>query len=552
MFYKTLFILFFIFMIYFFFNLNFLRKKNFFYYFYFYFFILLFLFVNPKNTFIFFKKTYSLFGRIFIFIKNQIMNYPVPISLTFSYTFGSLAFLFLILQIVTGLLLSLYYVPDINYAFDSVQYIMNDVNFGWFFRYLHAIGASFFFLVIYLHIGKSIYYNSYTYPRANVWRIGVFIYILVMATAFLGYVLPWGQMSYWAATVITNLFTVIPYIGKDITYLIWGGEAIGNPTLKRFFILHFILPFIILGFVGLHLLFLHKVGSNTPVSIDNPKKIRFYPYIVLKDIFVFCILLFFFFICWKNPDWFIHPDNNIEANPLQTPKHIVPEWYFLPFYAMLRAIPNKTGGVLVLFFSIFILFFLPNLADSEIIKSTKFKPFYNLGFVFFISSFIILGWLGAQPICFPFIELSRVFTFIYFFYLLIFIPVYNYIENSIIISKFINEMKDDLYMNKSVYICEDNMNSKIEDKSDDSDLEINQNGNSDSNKQRFFKKKLYMKGSSYGNLSYFVLLNKQFNNKDISKDYLKMYDKVFPDENIIPKEENSVLKKDENIENNSL
>src|SRR3569623_1267809 len=289
----------------------------------------------------------------------QLSKYSKPLNLNYFWGFGSLSIFFLLIQIVSGLLLALYYTAHSDMAFDSVQHIMRDVNRGWLIRYVHSTGSSMFFAVVYVHIGRGLYYGSFLYPRALVWCSGVIIFLLMMATAFLGYVLPWGQMSFWAATVITNLFSAIPIIGESVTQWLWGGFSVDNPTLKRFFVLHFLLPFVILGAVGIHLLLLHRVGSGNPLGIDAVETIPFYPYYFLKDFvfFFFSMIIFTIGVCWY-PNLFIHPDNYIRANPMVTPAHIVPEWYFLPFNAMLRAIPDKLGGVIVMVSSILILFFI--------------------------------------------------------------------------------------------------------------------------------------------------------------------------------------------------
>jgi ubiquinol-cytochrome c reductase cytochrome b subunit len=294
-------------------------------------------------------------------LKNHIITYPTPYNITYFWSFGFLAGFMLVNQIITGLFLAMYYMNNTENAFDSVEFIMRNVNYGWLIRYLHSNGASFFFIILYLHIGKGLYYRSYLYPRHHLWVSGMLIFVLVMGTSFLGYVLPWGQMSFWGATVITSLVTVIPFIGEIIVNWIWGGYSVGNPTLMRFFVIHYLLPFIILAVVMLHLLLLHSVGSSNPLNFEKKnEKIKFFPYFYFKDFFsLFILLTFFIYIVCYMPNLFNHADNYIKANPMSTPKHIVPEWYFLPFYAILRAISNKSVGIILFAISLGIFFFLP-------------------------------------------------------------------------------------------------------------------------------------------------------------------------------------------------
>ena len=293
------------------------------------------------------------------YLDNHLVYYPTPISINYLWSMGSLAGLFLMIQIISGIFLAMYYVPNIDLAFLSIEHIMRDVQFGWFFRYMHANGASFFFIFVYLHISKNLFYGSYYSIRQELWFSGISILLLMMATAFLGYVLPWGQMSFWGATVITNLFSVIPYVGDILVQWLWGGFSVNNATLNKFFSFHFVLPFAIVGLVLVHLILLHKVGSNNPLGINTDiKNINFYPYFYIKDLFSFFFsLFFFFFIIAYYPNIFGHSDNYIVANPMVTPSHIVPEWYFLPFYAILRSVPNKLGGVLAMLGSIVFFFF---------------------------------------------------------------------------------------------------------------------------------------------------------------------------------------------------
>lgn len=362
-------------------------------------------------------------------------KYPAPFNLNYFWGFGSLSIFYLLIQIISGLLLAMYYTAHSDMAFDSVQHIMRDVNRGWLIRYVHSTGSSMFFAVVYLHIGRGLYYGSYLYPRALVWCSGVIIFLLMMATAFLGYVLPWGQMSFWAATVITNLFSAIPLIGENITQWLWGGFSVDNPTLKRFFVLHFVLPFVILGAVGIHLVLLHRVGSGNPLGMDSVETIPFYPYYFLKDFvfFFFSLIIFTIGVCWY-PNLFIHPDNYIRANPMVTPAHIVPEWYFLPFYAMLRAIPDKLGGVLVMIISILILFFVPLFgAIDNRLRSTDFRPGFRFIFWFFIVNFLLLGWLGSCPVEEPYITISRYCTVFYFGFFIFIMPFLVQVERFLLI-----------------------------------------------------------------------------------------------------------------------
>jgi quinol-cytochrome oxidoreductase complex cytochrome b subunit len=294
-------------------------------------------------------------------LKNHIVTYPTPYNITYFWSFGFLAGFVLFNQILTGLFLAMYYMNTTDNAFDSVEFIMRNVNYGWFIRYLHSNGASIFFIILYLHIGKALYYKSYMYPRQNIWYSGMIIFILVMGTSFLGYVLPWGQMSFWGATVITSLVTVIPFIGENLVNWIWGGYSVGNPTLMRFFVIHYLLPFIILAFVMIHLILLHIPGSSNPLNFDKKnEKIKFFPSFYFKDFFsLILLLIFFIYIVCYMPNLFNHADNYIKANPMSTPSHIVPEWYFLPFYAVLRAISDKSIGIILFGISLGIFFLLP-------------------------------------------------------------------------------------------------------------------------------------------------------------------------------------------------
>jgi ubiquinol-cytochrome c reductase cytochrome b subunit len=358
------------------------------------------------------------------------------------WNFGSLAGLSLAIMIVTGIVLAMSYTAHVDYAFDSVERIMRDVNHGWMIRYIHMNTASFFFIVIYLHMFRGLYYGSYKAPRELLWMLGVVIFLLMMATAFMGYVLPWGQMSFWGATVITNLFSAIPYVGESIVTLLWGGFSVDNATLNRFFSLHYLMPFIIAGVVVLHIVALHRFGSNNPIGIDTKgpqDTISFHPYYTIKDVFgiaVFLLLLamvVFFF-----PNAMGHPDNYIPANAMQTPAHIVPEWYFLPFYAILRAVPDKLGGVLLMFGAIAVLFILPWL-DRSPVRSARFRPFFRVFFWLFFVNAIALGYLGGKPAEGVYVILSRVATAWYFLHFLAILPILSMFEITKPLPKSISE-----------------------------------------------------------------------------------------------------------------
>jgi ubiquinol-cytochrome c reductase cytochrome b subunit len=310
---------------------------------------------------------------------------------------------------------------------------MRDVNYGWLIRYIHAVGASMFFVALYAHITRGLYYGSYKAPREILWWIGIVIFLLTMATAFMGYVLPWGQMSFWGATVITNLFSAIPFAGPAIVEWLWGGFSVDNATLNRFFSLHYLMPFVIAGLTVVHLSLLHTEGSNNPIGINtNVDTVSFYPYFYVKDLLAFLILvaLFSFFVFFY-PNALGHSDNYIEANPLVTPPHIVPEWYFLPFYAILRSIPDKLGGVVAMVSAILTLLLLPIINTSKV-RSSKFRPIYNIAYWFLVSDFLILGWIGQKPVESPFIEIGMGATFFYFFFLLVMIPVIGIVEEHLI------------------------------------------------------------------------------------------------------------------------
>lgn len=362
---------------------------------------------------------------VFSFIKHT-AEYRVPKNLNYAWNFGSLAGIVLVIQILTGLFLAMQYTPHISLAFESVENIMRNVNYGWLLRYAHAVGASMFFGVVYLHIARGLYYGSYKAPREIIWFFGIIIFITMMATAFMGYVLPWGQMSFWGAKVITSLFSAIPFIGEQLVVWIWGDYSVGNATLNRFFALHFLLPFAIIGLVMLHLIALHKTGSNNPTGIEvkSPKDtIPFHPYFTFKDIFFLGIffLIYFYFIFFA-PNYLGHPDNYIPANPLVTPPHIVPEWYFLPFYAILRSVPNKLLGVIAMFGALAILFLLPWLDRSKV-KSANYRPLFRIFTILLWLDVVALGYIGAQPPEEPFVTIGQVCTFWYFIHFCIILPV---------------------------------------------------------------------------------------------------------------------------------
>jgi ubiquinol-cytochrome c reductase cytochrome b subunit len=367
------------------------------------------------------------------FIDSHIINYPTPINLNYLWSFGSAAGLCLVIQIVTGIFLAMHYCPNIDLAFNSVEHIMTDVKYGWLLRYTHANGASMFFIVVYSHIFRGLYYGSYMYPRGRLWASGVIIFLLMMATAFMGYVLPWGQMSFWGATVITNLFSAIPYVGPSIVEWLWGGFSVGNATLNRFFSLHYLMPFVIVALVVVHLALLHKDGSNNPLGINtNVEYIPFYPYFYVKDLFAFFIFAFVFsFFVFFYPNVLGHSDNYIPANPLSTPAHIVPEWYFLPFYAILRSIPDKLGGVVAMVSAILVLLLLPIINTSKI-RSSKFRPIFGIAYWFLVSDFLILGWIGQKPVETPYIEIGMGATVFYFVFFLVLIPLIGIIESAMV------------------------------------------------------------------------------------------------------------------------
>ena len=375
---------------------------------------------------------------MFAFMEKELIDYPTPRNLNYWWNFGSLAGIVLVVMIVTGIVLAMHYTPHVDHAFGSVERIMRDVNYGWLIRYVHTNGASAFFVIVYIHIFRGMYYGSYKAPRELLWIIGVAILLCMMATAFMGYVLPWGQMSFWGATVITNLFSAIPWVGDLIVTWLWGGFTVDNPTLNRFYSLHYLLPFVIVGLVALHLVALHQHGSSNPVGIDasGPQdKIPFHPYYTIKDMFGLAAFLTFFagFVFFA-PNFFGEPENYIPANPLQTPLHIVPEWYFLPFYAILRSITfdvwfltAKLIGVVLMFGSILILFLLPWL-DRSPVRSARFRPIYRQLFWVLLVDCLVLGWVGGNPPEGMFVVIGQIATAYYFIHFIVLLPLLSVSE----------------------------------------------------------------------------------------------------------------------------
>jgi quinol-cytochrome oxidoreductase complex cytochrome b subunit len=377
---------------------------------------------------------------LFTFVRNDLVVYPTPKNLNYWWNFGSLAGIVLVIMVASGIFLTMNYTPNTTLAFDSVERIMRDVNYGWLLRYMHMNGASFFFIVVYIHIFRGMYYGSYKAPREILWIIGVLIFLTMMATAFVGYTLPWGQMSFWGATVITNLFSVIPFVGDTIVQWLWGGFSVDNPTLNRFFSLHYLLPFVIFALVFLHLLALHTVKSNNPTGIEvkgDQDILPFHPYYTAKDSFGLGVFLIIYLgVTFFAPNFFGEPDNYIAANPLVTPAEIVPEWYFLPFYAMLRSVPDnfidawgilpiiipaKTAGVITMFGSILMLCFLPWL-DTNPVRSARFRPVYKNMFWVLVLDGLVLGYVGAHPPEGSMLTIGRIATLYYFFHFLVLLP----------------------------------------------------------------------------------------------------------------------------------
>jgi ubiquinol-cytochrome c reductase cytochrome b subunit len=382
------------------------------------------------------------------FAFDTLIDFPTPKNLNYWWTFGGILLMMLVFQIVTGIVLAMHYVPHVDYAFNSVERIMRDVNYGWLIRYMHACGASMFFLAVYVHIFRGVYYGSFKAPREVLWILGCVIYLLMMATGFMGYVLPWGQMSFHGAVVITNLIGAIPVVGSSITTWLWGGFAVDDPTLNRFFSLHYLLPFMIFGVVVLHIWALHVPGNNNPVGVNVKSKedtVPFHPYYTVKDGFAMALFLILFgFFVFYAPGALLAPDNSIPANPLVTPAHIVPEWYFLPFYAILRAVPNKLGGVIAMFGAIVCIFVLPWL-DTSKVRSMRYRPTAKIYFLIFVLACLVLGWCGAhapdEPVIpgltsFTLIDsdlnsyvwLSRIGALYYFAYFLVITPILGLTE----------------------------------------------------------------------------------------------------------------------------
>ena len=374
-----------------------------------------------------FEKRLPIMGLV----HSAFVAFPNPRNLNYFWTFGGILAFMLVAQIITGIVLAMHYTPEVTLAFSSVEHIMRDVNYGWLLRRMHASGASMFFIAVYVHMMRGLYYGSYKEPREILWILGVIIFLLMMATAFMGYVLPWGQMSFWGATVITSLFSAIPFVGDSITTLLWGGYSVDNPTLNRFFSLHYLLPFMIAGVVVLHIWALHVPGSNNPVGVEvksNKDVLPFHPYFTIKDGFALsCFLIFFAWFVFFVPDALGDADNYKVADPLVTPAHIVPEWYFLPFYAILRAIPSKLFGVIAMFSSIAVLAFLPWLDWSKV-RSGAFRPVFQMFFWAFVLCGIGLGYLGAQPVTDGAVFASRLLVAYYFAFFLVILPLLGLFE----------------------------------------------------------------------------------------------------------------------------
>ena len=382
----------------------------------------------PKNSFTRWLDTRL---PILRFTNEHILQFPTPKNLNYFWTFGFILTFFLITQIITGVILAMHYAPNSLLAFDSIEHIMRDVNYGWLIRYAHSNGSSMFFLAVYIHMFRGLYYGSYKEPREVLWILGCIIFFLMIVTAFMGYVLPWGQMSFWAATVIINLVGTLPIIGDSLTQLLLGGFAVDNPTLNRFFSLHYLMSFIIFGLVFLHIWALHVPGNNNPTGVSVQGKqdtVAFHPYYTVKDFFAYVVfLLLFCYFIFYNPNALGHPDNYIEADPMLTPAHIVPEWYLLPFYAILRAVPDKLFGVLLMFGSIVVLFFLPWL-DTMKVRSARYRPFYKMFFFIFVLDCLLLGYLGAQVPEGVYLLLTRVSTFYYFAFFILIMPALSRLE----------------------------------------------------------------------------------------------------------------------------
>nr|ALO20764.1 cytochrome b [Staurostoma mertensii] len=367
-------------------------------------------------------------------INSMLVDLPSPASISYLWNFGSLLGLCLVIQILTGIFLAMHYCADVSIAFSSVVHIMRDVNYGFVLKYLHANGASAFFICVYIHIARGLYYGSYL--RSRLWFSGIAIFLIMMLTAFIGYVLPWGQMSFWGATVITNFVSAVPYVGNDIVQWIWGGFSVSNATLNRFFSLHYLFPFVLAGLIIVHLVLLHETGSNSPVGLNpNSDKVPFHIYFTTKDVYGFVLLaILISVLVFYVPNLLGDPENFIKANPLVTPLHIMPEWYFLFAYAILRAIPNKLGGVIALVLSIVILVILPYVHTSKL-KGLTFRPIAKIFYWIFMANFVLLTWIGSKPVEEPFILIGQISSIAYFSYFLICIPILGYIENYLIFEK---------------------------------------------------------------------------------------------------------------------
>ncbi len=376
---------------------------------------------------------------IFTMLHGEYVVFPMPKNLNYFWSFGGMAMVVLVVMVLTGVMLAMQYAANVGLAFDSVERIMRDVNYGWLLRYIHMNGASMFFIAVYIHIFRALFYGSYKNPRELVWIFGVVILVLMMATAFMGYVLPWGQMSYWGATVITNLFSALPLVGEPIVTWLWGGFSVDNPTLNRFFALHYLLPFVIFAVVMLHVAAMHQAGSNNPAGVEVKSQedtITFHPYMTVKDAFGLMVFLFVFaFFVFIAPNYMGHPDNYVPANSLSTPAHIVPEWYFLPFYAILRAVdfqflwfvPAKLGGVLLMFGSLLVLAMLPWF-DTSKVRSCRYRPIYRWFVILFVIDVFVLGYVGGKPAEGAYVVISKLATLYYFAHFLVITPVVGWIE----------------------------------------------------------------------------------------------------------------------------
>ena len=369
---------------------------------------------------------------IYALVKESVLDFPTPKNLNYFWTFGGILAVMLVVQILTGIILVMHYTPHVDMAFASKEHIIRDVNYGWMIQKFHEVGASMFFIAVYIHMFRGMYYGSYKAPREVLWMIGVIIYLIMMATAFMGYVLPWGQMSFWGAKVITSLFSAIPFVGDSVTTWLWGGYSVDNPTLNSFFSLHYLLPFVLAGVVGLHIWALHVPGNNNPTGVtvkSGQDTIPFHPYYTIKDGFVIVVFfLFFAFWVFFRPDYLGHAINYEPANPLVTPAHIVPEWYYLPFYAILRSIPDKLGGVIAMFGSILILFVLPWL-DTSRVRSGNYRPIFKGFFVVFAIVCVALGYIGSKPAEGSYLIWGRILTAYYFIHFIVILPLLGLLEN---------------------------------------------------------------------------------------------------------------------------